>query len=340
MAAPRWKPADRERLLEVLATAPSWSQAARTLGCDRIALKRYCEDHNLLAFMGSELPKEPESGDAEFEAQALEYLRDRGYMLSRDVRQENRQFERVVKNFRGCDFRIGVVTDTHLCSKYQQLTHLHTAYDYFADEGIDTVLHCGDLCAGNGRMYRGQEYEIHVHGYDQQRRYIIDEYPHREGVQTLIIAGNHDASWVKSSGANIVKAVCDKRPDMSYLGQSGAFLELHGIRFYIMHPTGGVSYARSYKLQKLIEQMSPQNKPQVFLSGHFHVTCTLKSYRNVYGMLLPCFEAQTPYLLEKGLYPEVGFTVLRVTVGDTRPGDLVRVVDESLPFFEPNAEDY
>lgn len=32
--------------------------------------------------------------------------------------------------------RFGVVSDTHLCSNYQQLTHLNTMYDMFAAEGI------------------------------------------------------------------------------------------------------------------------------------------------------------------------------------------------------------
>jgi hypothetical protein len=67
------------------------------------------------------------------------------------------------------------------------------------------------------------------------------------------------------------------------------------------------------------------------------VTNVLESYRNIYGFLAGCFESQTPYELEKGLYPEVGFSVLEVTVN---AGDLISYRKEWVPFFEPVPEDY
>lgn len=60
--------------------------------------------------------------------------------------------------FAGTDFRIGVVSDTHLCSNEEALDELHCAYDIFKREGITTVLHAGDIVTGRG-IYRGQEAE-------------------------------------------------------------------------------------------------------------------------------------------------------------------------------------
>jgi hypothetical protein len=121
------------------------------------------------------------------------------------------------------------------------------------------------------------------------------------------------------------------------MGMSGAYLTVNGIRFYIHHPSGGAAYARSYRLQKVIEQFSPQNKPKVLVCGHLHVTGVLESYRNVYGFLAGCFEAQTPYLVEKGLDPEVGFSTLEITYDDD---GAVRFRKEWVPLYVPLTHDY
>ena len=80
-----------------------------------------------------------------------------------------------------------------------------------------------------------------------------------------------------------------------------------------MHPDGGVAYARSYRQQKIIEQLAPEKKPHILLIGHYHIENILPQYRNVYSILLPCFQAQTPYLRRKGLNPEVGAVIMEIT---------------------------
>jgi predicted phosphodiesterase len=278
-----------------------------------------------------------ELSDAEREAAALKYLQAKGYMLDRHVACDNRRFNVQTKNFAGGRFSVGVVTDTHLGSRFQQLTLLNAAYDYFAENGIDTVLHVGDVGAGNGSMYRGQVYEIFVQSADDRFDYIHKNYPRRDGMKTLMVSGNHDHSDLKKQGQNLIDAVCKAREDLVYLGMSGAYVTIHDVPFYLLHSCGGVAYARSYRMQKLIEQISPENKPKVMLFGHWHTTCELPMYRNVYGWMAGCFESQTPYELEKGLYPELGFTVLEVTAN---AGDVIAVRKEWFPFFEPLAEDY
>lgn len=270
--------------------------------------------------------------------QLVEQLSVQGYSLSKQTLVEDKTFVLQTRNFDGNSFKVGIVSDTHLCSRYQQLSHLHSFYRYCTEhEGIDTILHAGDLSAGNGHMYRGQRYEIFIQGGDAQCEYIRNEYPQIDNVTTYVIAGNHDLSHMNDAGFNLVKGVCESREDLRYLGMYGATVELHGIKFYLHHGEGGVSYARSYKLQKTIEQLAPQIKPNILIEGHFHITCTLKMYRNVYAMMAGCFEAQTPYLLRKTLYPEIGGTILEVTYDDA---GLVKVHEEWIPNYVPVEDDY
>jgi len=93
-------------------------------------------------------------------------------------------------------YKFGVVSDTHLNSKEQQLTHLNRMYDLFAAEGVSDVYHAGDITAGEG-MFTGQVYEIFNVGFDNQADYVIKHYPKREGITTHFITGNHDLSYYK-----------------------------------------------------------------------------------------------------------------------------------------------
>lgn len=207
---------------------------------------------------------------------------------------------------------IGIVSDTHLGSKCQQITHLNRFYDFCYDRGIKVMLNCGDIIEGNGKVYRGQEYDMFIHGATAQQEYAVKVYPKRRGMVTYIIGGNHDESFYKSDGNEIVRHISEKRDDILYLGMYGAHLKLGDIKIYMMHGAGGVAYARSYKLQKIIEQMAPQKKPHLLFCGHWHVATHLPMYRNVEGFSLGCFQSQTGYLRRKGLYPTNSGLVVKI----------------------------
>ena len=138
--------------------------------------------------------------------------------------------------------RFGVVSDTHLGSKWQQLTHLNTLYDMFDQEGIDTVYHAGDVTEGVN-MRRGHEFEVFAHGADAQVEYVAEKYPRRSGIVTKFITGNHDHSAIKYSGHDIGVAIANKRSDMVYLGRSQARVHLTpNCVLEIHHPLDGACF--------------------------------------------------------------------------------------------------
>lgn len=239
----------------------------------------------------------------------LEEVSKRGFISTRRDVLINRiyRFPRPLK-----PFKLGVVSDTHLGSQNQQITLLHEAYKIFKSEGITRVLHAGDMIEGNGRLYKGQQFEMFLHGADSLVNYTIKNYPQIPGITTYCIAGSHDFSYFKEDGYDALAAIADKRPDIKYLGVSGAFLNFGRIIIYLMHGEGGNAYARSYKMQKIIEQLPAGEKPHILLLGHYHTTNSLPNYRNVAGFQLPCFQTQTQYLKAKGLSPEVGFLIIEV----------------------------
>ena len=117
---------------------------------------------------------------------------------------------------------------------------------------------------------------------------------------------------------------------MDYLGATLAFANMANIKIGLMHGAGGVAYARSYRLQKIVEQLAPEMKPNILLLGHYHCGCLIPAYRNVEAVQVGCFQAQTPYLASKGLFPTVSGLIVSVTPDE---GGIATITYEWLPFF-------
>jgi len=267
----------------------------------------------------------------------LDAIEDRGYFVSKVPPSVSGKTFKVSPSYLSKNtFKFGVISCTHLGSKYQQMTHLTSFYEECGRQGANLVLHCGDLVDGE-KIYRGQEYELFLHGADAQRDYVINNYPRVDGLKTKIILGNHDESFWSNSGINVVKAVCEKRDDMEYLGDYLAYLEMANIRVGIMHAGGGVAYARSYKPQKIVEQLSPEKKPHLMFIGHWHVACSIPRYRNVETFSLGAFQDQTPYLVRKGLDPNVTGLIIEVLADST---GLLSVKQEWIHYYVPVKNDF
>jgi predicted phosphodiesterase len=233
--------------------------------------------------------------------------------------------------------RFGVVADTHLGSKWQQLTHLNTLYDIFEREGIETVYHAGDITEGVD-MRKGHEFEVFAHGADAQVEYVTEKYPKRGGIVTKFITGNHDHSAIKHSGHDIGVAMANKRPDLVYLGRSQAKVYLTpNCILEINHPLDGAAYALSYALQKMIDAMSGGEKPNIYLGGHHHKTMYL-FYRNIHAFECGTTQAQTPWMRGKRLPAHVGGWIIEVHVD--AEGTITRCIGEFIPFYTSVEDDY
>jgi predicted phosphodiesterase len=243
--------------------------------------------------------------------------------------------------FEGESYRFGVVSCTHLGSKFQQLTYLSNFYRHCQDKGIKVMLHCGDLVDGI-KVYKGQEFELFLHGLDAQVNYAIEKYPKMEnGGKTYVIDGNHDYSFVAEVGGDPLPKIASARPDIEYLGAYGAYPIIGPLKTYIQHGARGMAYARSYRLQKNIEGFAPESKPDLYFLGHYHVGCYLPEYRNVFSAMVPCFQSQTPFLRRLGLYPEVAGLIVEVTVNDRfRKSGMVGMDLKWIPFYVPLENDY
>lgn len=237
-------------------------------------------------------------------------------------------------------FKVGIVSDTHLCSHHQQLTHLTDFYRRCKDEGCEHVLHGGDLVAGNN-VYKGQMFDLFLHGADAQKNYCVRNYPAVQGIKTHVIMGNHDESFIRSAGVDIVPAICDQRDDMVFAGHYAGYVTINGIRFKLQHGIGGATYAVSYKIQKYLEQIASENKPHILILGHYHdKSLFMGPYRNMYGIHPGCFEGQSLLGERMGKRPVVQGVILEVRYTDDDKINIVSITPEFMPYFVPIERDY
>ena len=230
------------------------------------------------------------------------------WIPSAPLRENQENTYKVQKDENG-DIKIGIISDTHIGSKFHAEKALNKMYEEFEKNDVYLILHAGDLTEGNGHIYRGQLFEMSDFGYNNLVDKVIKTFPQKEDALTAIISGNHDMSFYNDCGADLVKDVCNQREDLDYMGQYSAKLKINDLEGYIVHPSGGMPYSRSYKIQKMIESM--ETRPAFLIRGHLHVAMSLP-YLGTQGIEAGCFQYQTPYLARKGLHPEVGGWILTI----------------------------
>jgi predicted phosphodiesterase len=215
--------------------------------------------------------------------------------------------------------RIGVLSDTHLGSKYQSLSLVKKAYEIFDQANVDLVCLPGDIFDGV-RMYNRHQFEVWTESADEIHSYVAQRFPRlSDGGKTYVIRGNHDFSFQKRAGLDVVARLAKDRPDIINIGDFIASIRLEQLDMTIGmgHPSKGIAYARSYNPQKIaeaiahealqkarlaVETLSLTNSiPHVLLLGHWHNRCMI-SYLGMEVMAVAGMQQQTPFAQSKG-YP-------------------------------------
>ena len=237
----------------------------------------------------------------------------------------------------GQTVRFAVVSDTHINSKYTQLTYLHDFYEECRKRGIKHVYNCGDISDGEN-MRVGHNYELYKIAADEQVDEICRVYPRVEGITTHFITGNHDASAMKHCGYDIGPAIALRRPDMKYLGKDIAIVHLTpNCTMELLHPWDGGSYALSYRPQKIVEALDGGTKPNLLFIGHYHKALFME-YRNVATFLAGCFQGTTPFMRGKGLSRHMGGWI--VEIDTDLNGYITRITPTFIPYYVDIDEDY
>lgn len=210
------------------------------------------------------------------------------------------------KLFKDGLLHFGLVSDTHFGSKFERLDALEVMYDRFEQAGVKAVFHVGDVTDGS-HVYKGQEFEQKILGQQRQIDYTIKNYPKRKDIVTYAINGNHDLKMYESSGSDPLVVISNSRKDIKNLGQYAARVKMGDrVTMDLLHPMGSAAYALSYKAQRNINAMNPEDLPNIMAYGHYHCAFSM-NYRGVDFIQVPCFkDASLQFEKRLGLNSNIG----------------------------------
>lgn len=235
--------------------------------------------------------------------------------------------------------KAGLVSDTHLCSRYARLDVLESLYDIFKREGVKRVFHAGNIVDGE---FRHNVHDLLVpSGFEAQAEYLALNYPKREGIETSFICGDdHEGWWVQREGIDVGKhlqatAEGHGRSDLKYLAyvEADIFLKARKGQAWmrIMHPGGGSAYATSYTEQKIVESFQGGEKPHILILGHYH-KFNQGYAREVHTVQAGCVQDQTPFLRKLKIQVHVGGSIIRWHQAVT--GEINRFAVEWFPYYD------
>ena len=218
-----------------------------------------------------------------------------------------------IHSFENEEVAIGVLSDTHFGSKYTNPEFCLNAFDEFAKNDVQLVVHNGDVTEGMSHR-AGHIYECTHLGYDAQKEHAIEILRQWTDTPFYMISGNHDAWFTKSNGALIVKDICAEIPNAEYLGYGEGNIKLSkNANMMLWHGEDGSSYALSYRLQKIIEAFTGGEKPAVLLAGHVHKAIYMY-LRHVHCLSAGAIQAQTKWMRMKRISSHTGFWIIWVGI--------------------------
>ena len=224
----------------------------------------------------------------------IDYLN--GEIIVRKNPPKNQDIYEIPNNLE--HLKLLLISDTHLGSKYDRLDILKYLYAKAGDKEVKHILHSGDFT--DGRSNRAEQvYELREPSYEGQVQYCIEKYPKFNG-KTYAIQGNHDNWWYKSAGSEILKSIAKERDDIIYLGPDVADLKIGKLKIRLFHGSGGNAYAKSYKLQKYLDTIPLEERPDILQTGHIHQSFYMKQDKT-HCFQTSCLEDQTPYCRGLGL---------------------------------------
>ena len=204
---------------------------------------------------------------------------------------------------------IGLLGDTHIGSVFFNETILRKAFDEFSLEGVDYIMHVGDVSEGmSGRT--GHVYELSEIGFQAQRKRCIELFKEWHG-QIYMIDGNHDRWFAKTNQAMIVEDICDAIPNCGFLGHDTGDMYINGAKITLWHGEDSSSYATSYRIQKLAEAFTGGDKPNVLFCGHTHKMGYFME-RNIHIISAGAIQTQSDWMRSKRLPCHVGFWIIRM----------------------------
>ena len=225
--------------------------------------------------------------------------------------------------------KIGIISDTHIGSKYFNQKIWDDAVHVFNTEKVDAIYHPGDIIEGMSNR-EGHIYELEILGTTKQMD-RAGELINLFNSPFFYITGNHDEWSKKKSDQGLeVGPELEKRLKRGkFLGEYEADVKLApGVTMRLTHE-GQTAYALSYSIQKRINALAGGTKPDIMFNGHLHKMLYM-FYRNIHAFESGSTQEQTPFARMKGSPSMTGFWTCELDYSKTK---LIGITPKMYPYY-------
>lgn len=211
------------------------------------------------------------------------------------------------------DITIGILSDTH----FNSLCFEKEAYMSFLEDckiaGVDYFIHAGDVCEGDGSIFKGQMYELETIGYDNIREEIV-KYLKLIERPIYMISGNHDMVFKKKSGFDMLLLIEQLLDNVHYIPSLRGLLQFeikggkYGFDIALQHGGRGLTKITTSKLQGYADDAYKiyHTHPDLLVVGHYHTQAILPEQNGITAVMSGGFQGITPYLMNFNSEPIVG----------------------------------
>lgn len=189
------------------------------------------------------------------------------------------------------------------------------AFNFLVDDlhkyDIENLMLAGDILQGLG-VHPQEAKDIIEPDIDSQIDFgvsYLEQIPDYVDIYATI--GNHEMKLKGKHkvGFDILKALSNRVDNFSYFGSTAEF-ELNGkYRYLMMHGSGGNTYAKSYRLQKVWRSL-PDPRPDIVHMGHMHTLQPVPMPPNKCLYTSGTLQRGTSYTIWKGHRTELGHYIL------------------------------
>ena len=206
--------------------------------------------------------------------------------------------------------KVGIIGDTHIGNMFYDENTLNNYYKICNDLGVKYIMHAGDLVDGHN-MYTAQSKEQNLHGFEEQVRYVIANYPHYDDIVTYVISGNHDMCYYNNTMLHPIVSISRSRKDIIYANDYYANIDIDGIKITMIHTDGNSGSEPMTKLKKLISNRSEDC--DILVMGHLHQSMELHDYNGVpYACAPGSFLKTSAYTIRRGFNCALGGYILDI----------------------------
>lgn len=259
------------------------------------------------------------------------------YMLNHGERELSEDNNYQFHTNENHEFKFVAISDTRFGSKSQQLSILNDIYSKAHDLGYENVILCGNISEGLYSLTNIYSESNFLDDTLNQVDYIVENYPHIEGMKTYFTTGPKDETHLNKNKINIGKRISEQREDMVYLGPSSCNVIIDNASMLILNPKLTKTYTVSYRPQQQIDSFRSEDKPDILLYGGL-LQMQKFNYRNVECISVPSVCATTKEMNDKRHSNTIGAWYVTVTTDEK--GNLKGVSAIDSAYYKTNKEDY